>query len=175
MASRRISASTGRILLVEDLEHNRDLAEKILQDAGHEVEIAKNGAEAVEAVQKKEYDLVLMDIQMPVMDGVTATRKIRELNLPVHRIPIIAMSANVLPKQVKLFMEAGMNDHVGKPIKRSELFHKLNTWLERANVESDAISSSSIQAESTAFRELCGLMGQDWATGGLTTLRLKTR
>ena len=163
----------GRILLVEDLEHNRDLAEKILQGAGHEVEIAKNGAEAVEAVQKKEYDLVLMDIQMPVMDGVTATRKIRELNLPVRRIPIIAMSANVLPQQVKSFMEAGMNDHVGKPIKRAELFHKLNTWLERTDVGSNATSSSSTHAESMAFRELCGLMGQNWATGGLTTLRLK--
>lgn len=169
----RMSLTTrrlGRILLVEDLEHNRELAQKILTKAGHTVDTVENGADAVAAVQAKPYDLVLMDIQMPVMDGVTATRKIRELDQPVRGIPIIAMSANVLPQLVNSFKEAGMNDHVGKPIVRVELFSKLNTWLERAGVADAAISLSS-EAEKVALRELSKLMGRDWVMGGLARLR----
>lgn len=127
-----IASISGRILLVEDLEHNRDLARTILVSAGHEVDTAENGEQAVAAVQTKAYDLVLMDIQMPVMDGVTATKMIRELDHSARNIPIIAMTANVLPQQVAAFGEAGMNDHVGKPFKKAELFQKVNTWLQRS-------------------------------------------
>jgi CheY-like chemotaxis protein len=102
----------GRVLLVEDLEHNRDLARIILEKAGHEVDTAENDAEAVAAIESRTYDLVLMDIQMPVMDGVTATQKVRQMDEPLRSLPIIAMTANVLPHQVKAFAEAGMNAHV---------------------------------------------------------------
>jgi PAS domain S-box-containing protein len=135
---------SGRILLVEDLQHNRELAEKILTNAGYQVDTAENGAEAVTAVQAKTYDLVLMDIQMPVMDGVTATKRIRELDHPANNIPVIAMTANVLPLQVTAFGEAGMNDHVGKPFKKAELLQKLNTWLQRASIAPEATSLSPV-------------------------------
>ena len=85
------------MLLVEDLEHNRELAKKILSDAGHAVDTATNGAEALAAIQNANNDIVLMDIQMPVMDGVTATRFIRQLDHRAANIPIIAMSANACP------------------------------------------------------------------------------
>lgn len=165
------SSVPGRILLVEDLEHNRDLARAILSRAGYEVEIAENGAEAVQAVQANHYDLVLMDIQMPVMDGMTATRIIRELDHPASRIPIIAMTANVLPHQVKTFGEAGMNDHIGKPFKKAELFQKVNSWLYRAAVEGRPTSAPENKAWDAALEELCDLMGRDWVETGLRKLR----
>jgi CheY-like chemotaxis protein len=135
---------SGRILLVEDLQHNRELAQMLLTNAGYQVDTAENGAEAVTAVQAKAYDLVLMDIQMPVMDGVTATKRIRELDHPANNIPVIAMTANVLPLQVTAFGEAGMNDHVGKPFKKAELLQKLNTWLQRASIAPEKTSLSPV-------------------------------
>jgi CheY-like chemotaxis protein len=70
-----------------------------------------------------------MDVQMPVMDGITATRRIRAMDGPQARIPIIAMTANVLPAQVAAFAAAGMNDHIGKPFRRAELLAALGRWL----------------------------------------------
>ena len=72
-----------------------------------------------------------MDIQMPDMDGVIAARAIRQMGLPVRKIPILAMTGNVLPQQVQEFLKAGMNDHVGKPIERASLYSKLWRWLPR--------------------------------------------
>lgn len=159
----------GRILLVEDLEHNRDLARTVLANVGHKVDTAENGAEAVAAVQLKTYDLVLMDVQMPVMDGVTATKKIRELAPPVSSIPIIAMTANVLPRQVISFREAGINDHVGKPFKKAELLETVNTWLMRIH---PTLSSQQLH-DTTALDEVRKMMGADWVTSGLTRLQLQ--
>lgn len=119
----------ARILLAEDIEVNQELARMLLEAAGHEVDMVWNGSEAVVAVREKAYDLVLMDIQMPGMDGITATREIRALPAPLNRIPIIAMTANVLPQQVRQFKEAGMDDHIGKPMKREDLLRKLAEWL----------------------------------------------
>jgi PAS domain S-box-containing protein len=118
----------ARILLVEDLDLNQELAVHILSRAGHVVEVASDGAEALQAVQRASYDMVLMDIQMPVMDGMTATARIRELSGPVQHIPIIAMTANVLPEQIARFKEAGMNDHVGKPFRPTELLDAVERW-----------------------------------------------
>jgi len=85
------------------------------------VTIANDGVEAVEAIRANRFDLVLMDIQMPRMDGVTATRCIRQLGGAANTIPIIAMTANALPEQVRAFLEAGMDDHVAKPYKQQDL------------------------------------------------------
>jgi CheY-like chemotaxis protein len=120
---------TGRILLVEDVPVNQELATIVLEAGGHRVEVASDGAAAVEAVKAGDFDLVLMDVQMPVMDGVTATRHIRSLDGPKGRIPIVAMTANVLPDQVAEFHEAGMNDHVGKPIDNAVLYATIGNWL----------------------------------------------
>jgi CheY-like chemotaxis protein/HPt (histidine-containing phosphotransfer) domain-containing protein len=119
---------SARILLVEDLEINQELARAVLESAGHRVDVAADGAEAVMAVQARPYDLVLMDIQMPGMDGMTATRHIRAADHPSSAIPIVAMTANVLPQQIEAFLDAGMNDHVGKPFKRPDLLEKVARW-----------------------------------------------
>ncbi|HEV2558729.1 MAG TPA: ATP-binding protein [Microvirga sp.] len=112
----------ARILLVEDIAVNQDLARAVLEAAGHAVDVVPDGAQAVAAVQERAYDLVLMDVQMPVMDGITATREIRALEHPARGLPIIAMTANVLPQQITAYKEAGMTDHVGKPFKRQDLY-----------------------------------------------------
>ncbi|MGU3463644.1 CHASE domain-containing protein [Methylobacterium sp. C33D] len=119
----------GRLLLVDDSEINREVAQAVLRDAGHSVETAGDGEAAVRAVRERAFDLVLMDVQMPGMDGMTATRLIRGLPGPEARLPVIAMTANVLPEQVAAFREAGMDDHVGKPFDRDGLHAALERWL----------------------------------------------
>jgi PAS domain S-box-containing protein len=121
--------SKARILLVDDLDTNQEIVKAYLEDNGHEVDAVGSAVEAIGLVQKRDYDLVLMDIQMPVMDGVTAARRIRALPVPASRIPIIALSGNVLPQQVRSFLEAGMNDHVGKPIERAKLYETVWRWV----------------------------------------------
>ncbi|MGX7707382.1 ATP-binding protein [Methylobacterium sp. Gmos1] len=111
----------ARLLLVEDVPINQDLARAVLEAEGHRVDVAGDGAAAIEAVRARTYDLVLMDVQMPGMDGITATRTIRGLPAPAGTVPIVAMTANVLPAQLETFRAAGMDGHVGKPFKRAEL------------------------------------------------------
>ena len=137
--SRALSRKGGgvNILLVEDLPMNQELACAILGRAGHLVAIANDGVEAVEAVRVSAFDVVLMDIQMPRMDGVTATRCIRQLGGAAQHVPIIAMTANVLPEQVRAFREAGMDDHVAKPFKQQELHDAIRRALSRGRASLD--------------------------------------
>jgi CheY-like chemotaxis protein len=114
---------------VDDLETNREIVGAYLEDGGYDVVPIGSGAEAICRLRKEKFDLVLMDIQMPNMDGVTATRAIREMGSPVREIPILAMTGNVLPQQIQAFIKAGMNDHVGKPIERASLYSKIWRWL----------------------------------------------
>ncbi len=111
---------TGKkILLVEDNELNREIALTILEDSGFSVSTADDGSKAVEMVQNAapgDFDVILMDIQMPVMDGLEATRQIRAIGSEISRIPIIAMTANAFEEDRKASIEAGMNEHVAKPI-----------------------------------------------------------
>ncbi|PSJ42103.1 ATP-binding protein [Allosphingosinicella deserti] len=111
----------ARILLVEDLPMNQELAKAILGRAGHKIDVAGDGIAAVRAASSTLYDLILMDIQMPRMDGITATRRIRELPGAASGTPILAMTANVLPAQIREFLDAGMDGHIGKPIRPVEL------------------------------------------------------
>ena len=118
----------ARILLVEDNELNQEVAVELLRDAGFLVDLAENGQVALDKVQAADYDVVLMDMQMPVMDGMTATRKIREL--PQHRdLPIVAMTANAMAADREACLAAGMNDHVAKPIEPQDLFTSLLKWI----------------------------------------------
>ena len=118
-----------RLLLVEDVDVNRELIRALLEPFDIAIDTAVNGAEAVEAVVLAQYDLVLMDVQMPVMDGMTATRRIRAMADPVlQRLPIIAMTANVLPEQIQRCLDAGMDDHLGKPISPIRLLETLSAW-----------------------------------------------
>jgi PAS domain S-box-containing protein len=122
-----------RLLLVEDVPLNQDLACAVLESQGYGVDVAGDGAEAIEAVAAavaagRPFDLVLMDVQMPGVDGLTATRRIRALPPPARDVPIVAMTANILPAQVVELREAGMDDHVGKPFRRADLFATISRW-----------------------------------------------
>ncbi|GAB6040180.1 response regulator [Endothiovibrio diazotrophicus] len=118
----------ARLLLVEDNDLNREVAIGLLADAEVEVEVAENGQLAVDMVQEHDYDAVLMDMQMPVMDGVTATVEIRRLP-GLAELPIIAMTANAMPRDRELCAKAGMNDHVAKPIDPDEMWAALLRWV----------------------------------------------
>ncbi|PIB93769.1 response regulator [Caulobacter sp. FWC2] len=120
----------ARVLLVDDHPMNRELGMALLTLAGCEVTTAEDGAQALEAVKAGGFDLVLMDVHMPGMDGLTATRAIRALPGPVSAIPIIALSADALPEQIARCRAAGMDDHVPKPIRREELFAAVARALE---------------------------------------------
>ncbi|XYD12091.1 ATP-binding protein (plasmid) [Methylobacterium sp. NMS12] len=114
-------AQRAHLLLVEDGAINREIAQMVLEAMGYRVSIACNGQEAVAMVRAQAYDLVLMDVEMPVMDGLTATRSIRGLDGATGAVPIIAMTAHVLPEQVRALRAAGADDHVGKPFDRAHL------------------------------------------------------
>jgi len=116
------------ILLVEDNEVNQMLAVAMLTKAGHSVDIAGNGLEAIEAFRDGEYGLILMDMQMPQMDGLEATRHIRELGGWAGEVPILAMTANAMEGDRERCLQAGMNDYLAKPVNRGELFEKITHW-----------------------------------------------
>ncbi len=110
-----------RVLVVDDVAPNRMVARILLEGAGHEVALATDGAEAVEAVRKGGFDLVLMDIHMPGMDGLEATRRIRAEEAGGRRVPIIALSADALREQVEQCRAVGMDGHLAKPLERGAL------------------------------------------------------
>jgi signal transduction histidine kinase/ligand-binding sensor domain-containing protein/DNA-binding response OmpR family regulator/HPt (histidine-containing phosphotransfer) domain-containing protein len=117
-----------RVLLVEDNEINREVALGLLVSVGLEVTTAINGVEAIRALGASDYDAVLLDVQMPVMDGLEATRAIRsDLGLP--SLPIIAMTAHAMAGDRERFLGAGMNDYVAKPVDETVLFAVLSRWL----------------------------------------------
>lgn len=120
----------GKILLVEDNKVNQLVASMLLDDMGLEVDIANDGSQAVEKSVSGDYNLILMDLQMPVMDGFTAAKNIRTFNAS---IPIIALSAAVMEKDKQLTKEAGMNEHIAKPIDIRELQNLLARYLKRVD------------------------------------------
>jgi CheY-like chemotaxis protein len=122
------------ILVAEDLEANRELVRIYLQAGGYRAAFVANGAAAVKAVRSKIYDLVLMDVQMPQMDGIAATKAIRSLRGSVRNIPIIAMTANVLPEQIRRIEAAGMNGHVAKPMELDDLLSEIRRLVGPAKV-----------------------------------------
>ena len=155
-----LSAISGaQVLLVEDNEINQQVAKEILQGAGLHVTVVNNGREGVDAAMKNQYDVILMDIQMPVMDGYTATKEIRKwesvsanadtdvwgtedgeqktddgtqasnLQPPTSNIPIIAMTAHAMAGDEQKSLQAGMNGHVTKPIDPEQLFATLQKWI----------------------------------------------
>ena len=120
-----------RILLVEDNEINREVAQSLLEETGVGVDYAGDGLEALEMLaQHPEYDLILMDIQMPRLDGLSAARRIRESERPGARaVPIIAMTANAFKEDIQAGLEAGMNGHIAKPINSDEFIRVLAEHL----------------------------------------------
>lgn len=121
------------VLLVEDHEINRQVATELLQKLGLRVTVACNGLEALDRVRSRDFDLVLMDIQMPEMDGITATREIRKMDRPgTAHLPVIAMTAHAMSGDREKSLNAGMNDHVTKPIDPDDLLRALKRWLPAA-------------------------------------------
>ena len=121
----------SRILLAEDEPINQEVSRGLLEDVGLTVELAEDGALAVAMAQRSHYDLILMDMQMPHMNGVEATRVIRAL--PGYaKTPILAMTANAFDEDRKVCIEAGMDDHLGKPVVPEALYETLLKWLERS-------------------------------------------
>lgn len=104
-----------KVLVVEDDEVNLMIAEHVLSREGFVVVCVQNGVEAIERVKEELFDLIFMDIEMPIMDGLEATPKIRELPNG-HSVPIIALTAHSIPEKINQFAQAGMNDHIIKPI-----------------------------------------------------------
>ncbi|MDQ4134723.1 MAG: ATP-binding protein, partial [Pseudomonadota bacterium] len=124
----KIPARKLRILLVEDNHVNQRVAARILKRMGHEAALAADGVEAVAQVQARSYDVVLMDMQMPRMDGLEATRTIRALPGAAARVPIVAMTANAFSSDRDACFAAGMDDFVTKPVNRDKLFDVLEYW-----------------------------------------------
>jgi len=122
-------ARTGRILVVEDQEANAVLAKALLEDMGHRVELAANGRAALDRLLQQSFDVVLMDLEMPVMGGLEATRRIRAMAEPMRNTPIIAMSASASPSDIARCKAAGMDEHVAKPVAREALMRAFDRWI----------------------------------------------
>src|ERR1035437_475772 len=118
----------AHLLLVEDNDINRQVAQELLEGFGLKVTTAENGEEAIALLKEAQFDGVLMDMQMPVMDGVTATREIRK-NPHFSKLPIIALTANVMVSEQNEFLDAGITDHIGKPIDPDRLVATLAKWV----------------------------------------------
>ena len=123
------SPSIPLILVVDDSEANRLVATTILAKAGYQTEMAENGREALVAVQRRSYGLVLMDVAMPEMDGIEATQAIRALPGERGRLPIIATTAAAFVEDRQRCLEAGMNDYLSKPLVRGDLLKMITRWL----------------------------------------------
>ena len=125
-----IATRSLRLLVADDHEANRELIGTLVRAAGHQADVVADGVAAVEAAAQGAYDVILMDVQMPHMDGLTATRAIRGLTGEAALTPIIALTANVLPEQVAFYRASGMDDHVGKPINPRDLLTRIALWAD---------------------------------------------
>jgi CheY-like chemotaxis protein len=131
----RESKRNLRILLVEDNKINQVLATKLLEKWGHSSSVASNGKEALSTLEREKFDLVLMDVQMPEMDGIQATRMIREKEKETgNHIPIVAMTAYAMDSDRVRCLEAGMDAYVSKPINVQELFKTVESLVTEKTV-----------------------------------------
>jgi CheY-like chemotaxis protein len=159
----------ARILLVEDNEINREVSLEILDAAGLQTTIAVDGREAVEKVRAHRYDLILMDMQMPELDGIEATRAIRALP-GRDKLPILAMTANAFDEDRRNCLAAGMNDFVTKPVDPTLLYGLLDKWLIPGSEKVGAGGTAS--PEPSLLDRLAAIEGLDVAQG-LTVMRNK--
>lgn len=124
-----------KVLLAEDNQINAVLATTLLRRAGHKVDVAANGVEAVAAATAGDYDLIFMDMHMPEMDGLEASRQIRSLPAPACDAPIVALTANAMAADRQKCLAAGMNDFLSKPFEPGDLSAMLTKWGARGSLE----------------------------------------
>ena len=134
------------ILVVEDNELNQEVAIGLLSSEGFHVDIANDGREAIDMIALEHYDIVLMDMQMPVMDGISATIEIRQ-NPKFQDLPIVAMTANAMAQDKEKCLAAGMNDHISKPISPEELFRTLIKWVESPLLPLEAMQENIVEEQ----------------------------
>jgi PAS domain S-box-containing protein len=142
-----------RLLIAEDVEVNRHILQAVLRRDGHQLVFASNGEEAVKLAREGVFDLILMDVQMPVMDGVEATRRIRAMEGPASRVPIVGLTANVMAREREGYLQAGMDECLGKPID----WRELSAAISRRALLPD---SGSTLVDSHALGALAGVAGQ---------------
>ena len=135
-----------RVLLAEDNQINAVLATAIIRRAGHHVDVAGNGQEAIETLAQAPYDVVLMDMHMPVMDGLEATRRIRAEGGEAARLPIVALTANAMRADRETCLEAGMDDFLSKPFDPADLIAKIEDWAAREGREGGAADADAAGA-----------------------------
>jgi CheY-like chemotaxis protein/HPt (histidine-containing phosphotransfer) domain-containing protein len=158
----KLERSALRILLAEDNAMNQKVALRLLERLGYRADVATNGLEAIEALERQPYDVVLMDVQMPELDGLDATRRIVE-RWPVETRPhIIAMTANALPEDREACFAAGMNDYVAKPIRPEELVAALKRAKPLENGAGAADRVELISLDDDALKNLRDLGGDDF-------------
>ena len=164
-AAVRMKALRGsKLLLVEDNEINQQVAKEILEDAGFNVTIAVNGLKGVEAVKAADYDAVLMDIQMPVMDGYEATNEIRK-DIHFDDLPILAMTASALVSDQENALNAGMNDHIAKPIVPKDLFSALERWIKPMNRTAASAPEQTVSKSEDVTVDIPEMLGIDVNAG----------
>jgi two-component system sensor histidine kinase/response regulator len=136
------------VLVVEDNEVNRIVAKELLEGAGVKVECAGNGLEALAALSQRNFDAILMDVQMPELDGIETTRRLKA-DPRLRRIPVIALTAHAMTTDRERFLEAGMDDYLSKPIEEAALWRTLSRWLPQ-RAESDAPRADRAERRSAA-------------------------
>jgi ABC-type amino acid transport substrate-binding protein/CheY-like chemotaxis protein len=166
----------AKVLLVEDNEINQQVATELLENVGITVTLANNGIESIKAVSKENFDLIFMDIQMPEMDGLEATKLIREMDgKSIDTLPIVAMTAHAMRGDREKSLKAGMNDHLTKPLNPNKLYSTLVKWIKsgnRDNVTISALQPSEKKAGELFFPDLPGISIKDglFRVGGNTKL-----
>lgn len=163
----------AHILVVEDIQMNQMVLRAQLESEGYDVTLANNGREALQLLTDAKFDLVLMDIQMPIMNGIEAAERIREeLKIDNHALPILAITAHALPMELKACLEAGMDDCLTKPVPTEILYRKLEEWLGLVEYDPFAIPAPSdddtmpdhgILLDESKLSELINFIGADHA------------
>ncbi|MBO1080459.1 ATP-binding protein [Roseomonas haemaphysalidis] len=148
-----------RVLVADDVAANRLVARAMLTSANHHVTLVEDGAAALAAVQAETFDLVLMDLQMPVMDGLEATRHIRALPPPQNLLPIVAVTASVLPEQIEACRQAGMDAHLSKPIDRESLLRLVAGYRRKAAAMHEATAGRPPLLDVAVFEAMTNDLG----------------
>jgi CheY-like chemotaxis protein len=162
-----------RVLVVDDVEIHQDIATAAIASKERIVDVASDGYAAIEAVERVHYDIIFMDVQMPKMDGITATRRIRALPGVASRIPIIALTGTTLSSQVATLLDAGMNDHVAKPFAPEDLRDAVDRWAAASKADQGSLESLAVEEFDTViFDRLANLVGPERIRKHLIALSL---